>query len=72
MLPPGKDAYFGPYLTHQLARAYVLTGEKQKAVEQLDQLLHMPFILSPQRLRIDPNFTPLRGYPGFEKLLTGS
>ena len=72
MLPPGKDAYFGPYLTHQLARVYVLTGEKQKAVEQLDQLLHMPFILSPQRLRIDPNFTPLRGYPGFEKLLTGS
>ena len=72
MWPPSKDAYIGPYLMHQLARVYIITGEKSKAVELLDQLLHIPYILSPQRLRIDPNFTPLRGYPGFERLLTGS
>ena len=70
--PLSRDAYNSPYVMHQLARVYVITGEKAQAVEQLDQLLHIPYILSPQRLRIDPNFTPLRGYPGFERLLTGS
>ncbi|MFL5494279.1 MAG: TPR end-of-group domain-containing protein, partial [Gemmatimonadales bacterium] len=63
------DGYIGPYLQHQLARIYVLVGEPEKAIDQLESLLKMPYFLSPGWLRIDPNFAPLRGNPRFEKLV---
>jgi len=69
LLPVGKDAYVWPYLHHQLARIYVLAGEPEKAVDQLERLLNNPYYLSPGWLRIDPNFASLRGNPRFERLL---
>ncbi len=65
------DGYMGPYIQHQLARIYVLAGEPDKAVDQLEALLKMPYFLSPGWLRIDPNFAPLRGNPRFQKLAGG-
>jgi len=71
LLPVGKDAYVWPYLHHQLARIYVLAGEPEKAVDQLERLLNNPYYLSPGWLRIDPNFALLRGNPRFERLVAG-
>ena len=68
LLPVTKDAYLGPYLQHQLARIYVLVGEPEKALDNLEPLLKIPYLLSPGWLRIDPNFDPLRKNPRFEKL----
>jgi len=65
------DGYMGPYVQHQLARIYVLAGEPDKALDQLEALLKMPYFLSPGWLRIDPNFAPLRGNPRFQKLAGG-
>jgi serine/threonine protein kinase/TolB-like protein/Tfp pilus assembly protein PilF len=62
------DGYMGPYVQHQLARIYVLAGEPEKALDQLEALLKMPYFLSPGWLRIDPNFIPLRSNPRFQKL----
>jgi serine/threonine-protein kinase len=62
------DGYMGPYVQHQLARIYVLAGEPDKAVDQLEALLKTPYFLSPGWLRIDPNFAPLRSNPRFQKL----
>jgi TolB-like protein/tetratricopeptide (TPR) repeat protein len=62
------DGYMGPYIQHQLARIYVLAGEPDKAIDQLEVLLKMPYFLSPGWLRIDPNFAPLRSNPRFQKL----
>jgi TolB-like protein/Flp pilus assembly protein TadD len=62
------DGYMGPYIQHQLARIYVLTGEPDKALDQLDALLKTPYFLSPGWLRIDPNFAPLQSNPRFQKL----
>src|SRR6185312_7596135 len=36
LLPVTKDAYFGPYVQHQLVRIYILVGEPEKALEQLE------------------------------------
>src|SRR2546422_7673607 len=69
LLPVGKDDYVWPYLHHQLARIYVLAGEPEKALDQLERLLKIPYYLSPGWLRIDPNFASLRGNPRFERLL---
>jgi eukaryotic-like serine/threonine-protein kinase len=69
LAPAARDGYLGPYIQHQLARIYVLVGEPEKAIDQLESLLKMPYFLSPGWLRIDPNFAPLKGNPRFEKLV---
>ena len=72
LMPSTRDAYSGSYNQHQLARIYMLVGEPEKALDQLEPLLEMPYFLSPAWLRIDPNFDPLRGNPRFERLAAGS
>jgi TolB-like protein/Flp pilus assembly protein TadD len=68
--PVARDAFTGPYHQHLLARIYVLTGEPEKALAILEQLLKIPYdAVSPGFLRIDPNFDALRGNPKFLKLL---
>ena len=72
ILPVSKDAINGPYLQHQLARIYILTGEPAKAIDQLEQVLKVPYLISPAWLKIDPNFDPIRNNPRFQKLVAGA
>jgi serine/threonine-protein kinase len=71
LLPPTRDANAGAYEMHLLARIYLLVGEREKALDLLEQLLARPYYLSPGWLRIDPTIAPLRGNPRFEKLVAG-
>jgi serine/threonine-protein kinase len=71
LMPISRDAYFGPYNQLQLARIYLLVGEPEQALDQLESLLRVPFYLSPAWLRIDPTFEPLRNNPRFLKLVEG-
>jgi tetratricopeptide (TPR) repeat protein len=69
LMPISRDAYFGPYNQLQLVRIYLLTGEPDLALDQLEPLLRVPCYLSPGWLRIDPTFDPLRKQPRFQRLL---
>ena len=71
LLPMTKDERDGPYNQHQLVRIYILVGEPEKALDQLESLLKIPYYLSPGWLKIDPNFDPLRKNPRFQKLVAG-
>ncbi|HEY6929820.1 MAG TPA: protein kinase [Thermoanaerobaculia bacterium] len=72
LVPVAKDAYDGPFFQHQLARIYILVGEPEKALDQLEPLLKIPYVLSPGWLQVDPNFDPLRNNPRFQKLVVGA
>jgi DNA-binding SARP family transcriptional activator/TolB-like protein len=68
LMPIGRDGYFGPYVQLQLVRIYIALDEQEKAIDQLEPLLQVPFYLSPGWLRIDPTFDPLRTSPRFQAL----
>ena len=71
-LPISKDAYQGAYIQHQVARIHIMVGEPDKALDQLEPLLRLPYYLTPRWLGIDPEFEPLRGNPRFQRLLGGT
>jgi len=41
-------------------------------LKNLEILLKVPYYLTPEWLKIDPNFAPLRGNPRFERLTAGA
>jgi tetratricopeptide (TPR) repeat protein len=71
LLPISKDAVNAPYMQHQLARIYIMVGDQEKALDQLEPLLRVPYYLSPGWLRLDPTFDPLRKHPRFQRLVEG-
>jgi len=71
LLPLNKDALRGYRRVSDLARIYVMVGEFDRAIDQIEFLLSRPGPLSIPLLRIDPDWAPLRGHPRFKKLLAG-
>jgi serine/threonine-protein kinase len=69
LMPLAKDAQVSPYIQHQLVSIFILVGEPEKALDQLEPLLKIPYYLSPGWLKIDPNFNALRGNPRFDRLM---
>ncbi len=70
LLPISRDGYGGPYNQLQLARIYLLSGEPELALDQLEPLLRIPYYVSPGWLRVDPAFDPLRQNPRFQRLVS--
>ena len=69
LLPVSKEAMRGPYRVEDLARIYVMVGEYDAAIDQLEFLLSIPGPLSIPLLRLDPAWDPLRNHPRFKKLI---
>jgi TolB-like protein/Flp pilus assembly protein TadD len=72
LLTPSMDAVDGPALLDDLARIYALVGERDAAIDVLEELLVMEgpqLAATPAWLRVDPMFVSLRGHPRFEALL---
>ena len=69
--PPAVDAVAGPGALQNLALAYVFLNDKASALDVIERLLSIPSCFSPQLLRLDPLWDPLRGDPQFERLTRG-
>ena len=64
-----KDALGGPAHVRDLSYIYVMVGEYDAALDQIEYLLSIPCLLSVQMLRLDPRWDPLRNHPRFQQLL---
>jgi len=69
LLPVNKDAFSGPSRVEDLAQIYVMVGDFDAAIDQLEYLLSIPGLLSIPLLRLDPTWDPLRDHPRFKKLV---
>jgi eukaryotic-like serine/threonine-protein kinase len=67
--PLSADAVTAPYVQHQLTRIYLMVGEPDKALDRLEPLLRVPYMLSPAWLQVDPTFVPIRKHPRFQRLV---
>ncbi len=69
LLPMSKEAWRGAYRVEDLARIYVMTGEYDAAIDQLEFLLSRPGDLSISLLQLDPQWKPLWDHPRFQELV---
>jgi DNA-binding SARP family transcriptional activator/TolB-like protein len=69
IMPVSKDAMEGPLMVANLARIYVLLGERDKAIDQVELVLSRPGPLSAKWLKADPFWDSLRASPRFQRLV---
>jgi serine/threonine-protein kinase len=69
LLPLSRDAFYGSDPVTDLARIYVMVGEYDAAIDELELLLGIPGYLSGPWLTIDSAWAPLRDHPRFQRLL---
>jgi TolB-like protein len=69
LLPIAKDSYWGPHCVTTLALVYAWTGERDRALDQLEIVAKIPNGPSYGDLRFNPCWDSLRGDPRFEKIV---
>jgi hypothetical protein len=53
-----------------LAQVYAWSGDRDRAIELVQKLVSMPGYTNYGRLKLHPLWSPLRGDPRFEKIVT--
>jgi len=69
LFPVSKDAFIGPARMTDLAIIYLMVGEYDSALDQIEYLLSIPSWFSVSLLRLDPRYDPLRKLPRYQKLM---
>jgi TolB-like protein/Tfp pilus assembly protein PilF len=72
LFPVTKDAVTGAEILRNLAITYAWAGEKDLAIEQLEQVVQIPGPISYGQLHLHPWWDPLRDDPRFEQLVEES
>jgi TolB-like protein len=71
LMPPSKNALEGAMLAQYLAVIYAWTGEKDHAIQRLQEAAKLPGShVTYGHLRLNPLWDPLRGNPRFEAIVT--
>ncbi len=68
-LQMSTDAINYPRLLLNVAVIYVRTGDYDQAIDRLETMLSIPHPWTTARLRLDPDYDPLRTHPRFQALL---
>ena len=69
--PTSQDPFEGPNREEAMAQIYALLGNADEAIPILKRVLHVPSFtgITPEFMRIDPIWDPIRGDPRFIELL---
>ena len=54
---------------YRLLYVYIKVGEYEKALDEIERLLSLPYRFTKWNLRLDPLYDPLRNMPRFKKLV---
>jgi len=65
----GADAMNGAIGRESMARTLARLDDRDGAIAALAQLLKEPGDMTPEKLRLEPDFDALHGDPRFERLL---
>ena len=71
-LPAAEDAVYGPLADETMAIVETMLGEHDRAIDRIERLLRTPygaFPLTVAKLRIDPNWDPLREHQRFKAIV---
>jgi len=69
LLPTSRDAFDPLFFMINLAETFVIFGDYDAAIDQLERLISIPGFVSGPYLRLDPLWTPLRSLPRFQNLM---
>lgn len=72
LMPMAKDSYWGPTMITNLALVYAWTGERDRALEELEKVATIPNGPSYGELRFNPRWDDLRGDPRFDKIVAAA
>jgi serine/threonine protein kinase len=72
LLPIAKDSYWGPHLVTALALVYAWTGERDRALDQLEIVAKIPAGPAYGDLKFNPCWDDLRGDPRFDKIVAAA
>ena len=64
-----KDALRGAQTLVRVLPIYILLGDYDRALDQLEQLLSIPSGMNLNLIRLDPDYQPLREHPRFQGLV---
>ena len=69
-----RDRWFGPTYRENLMHVHIILGDADEAIDILEALLETEYFqdvqsMTPEWVRVDPRFDPLRGHPRFERLV---
>lgn len=67
--PISKNALSAPYNHLELAYVYSMVGEQDKALDEIELILSIPFYLTTWDLKLDPIWDPLRDNLRFQELI---
>jgi serine/threonine protein kinase/tetratricopeptide (TPR) repeat protein len=67
--PISKNAYYGPDRHRWLAYVYSMVGEYDKALDEIEPLLSIPYYTTIWDLKLNPFWDPMRDHPRFQELI---
>jgi tetratricopeptide (TPR) repeat protein len=69
LMPPERDAIFGPWAYTRLAQIHALLGQADSAVAYLEEGFAIPGDLSAWEVKTDPIYDGIRDHPGYLRLM---
>jgi tetratricopeptide (TPR) repeat protein len=67
--PISKNAINGPARHKRLSYVYLMVGEYDKALDEIELLLSVPYYYTTWDLKLNPVWDPMRDHPRFQELI---